>query len=532
MSAAAAPSSSTSSLPPPADASISRHILSPESELRIEIPCGISSTITLRAGSAELFGAELAIDRPLHNLTSAKLAIFTWHGCTLDVSNQDQLDIIYVSDETDANVSYVNTHAQLEAMRDEALGQLTSSSSSPDNTNTNTPTDGTINIKEAGANGIVVGGPRVLLVGPADCGKSSLARVLVAYAVKLGRTPILVDLDVSQNMLSVPGTVAAIPVSSDMISADCFGTTSIMGGSSSSSSSSSVGGGGAMMPLVLWYGSQDLMAHPDVYKAQLTKLGHSIDERLSGDADANASGIIVNTSGSIEDMGYQYLLHAIESFRINVVLVLGHDRLYSMLGTQLKKDFEGDGCSSGPQKKKAPILIKLPRSGGVVSRDAAFRRALRSQSIKRYFYGNSIPPKVTEAPSLSSSTTLRYQFSPCLIEVRMADIQLYKLSNISLSASLLPIAATQSTDPIQLTTIPSSEITSKLQHSVLAVCHPSAVEKYERSGSARDLYLSGVAGFVTVEKVDIDKASMSLLSPCGGSLPSGRLLLGDIFWME
>ena len=214
MSAAAAPSSSTSSLPPPADASISRHILSPESELRIEIPCGISSTITLRAGSAELFGAELAIDRPLHNLTSAKLAIFTWHGCTLDVSNQDQLDIIYVSDETDANVSYVNTHAQLEAMRDEALGQLTSSSSSPDNTNTNTPTDGTINIKEAGANGIVVGGPRVLLVGPADCGKSSLARVLVAYAVKLGRTPILVDLDVSQNMLSVPGTVAAIPVSS------------------------------------------------------------------------------------------------------------------------------------------------------------------------------------------------------------------------------------------------------------------------------------------------------------------------------
>ncbi len=470
--------------------------------------------MTLRAGSAELFGAELAIDRPLH-LISAKVAIFTWHGCTLDVWNQDQLDIIYVSDETDTNVSYVNTHAQLEAMRDEALGCSANGTDSP--TSTTAATGETIDKETA----VVVGGPRVLLVGPADCGKSSLARVLVAYAAKLGRTPILVDLDASQNMLSVPGTVAAIPVSSDMISAECYGsTTSFMGGSTM--------GGTAVMPLVLWYGSQDLTAHPDVYMAQLTKLGRAIDERLSGDVDADASGIIVNTSGLIEDMGYQYLLHAIESFRINVVLVLGHDRLYSMLGTQLKKDFEGD--SSGLKKRKMPILIKLPRSGGVVSRDIAFRRALRSQSIKRYFYGNSKPSKSTEA--LSSSTTLQYQFSPCLIEVRLAEVQLHKLSNVSLSASLLPISAKQSTDPIQLTTIASSEITSKYQHSVWAVCHPSAVEKYEQSDSARDLYLAGVAGFVIVEKVDVDKATMSLLSPCGGSLPSGHLLIGDIFWME
>jgi polyribonucleotide 5'-hydroxyl-kinase len=507
MSAASA--SSSRDLPPPAD-NITRHTLSPESELRIEIPSssgGISSTITLRSGSAELFGAELAIDRPVH-LTSAKVAIFTWHGCILDVSNQDQLDIIYVSDETDANVSYVNTHAQLEAMRDEALGNSANPNAAPATAAVENTTTAT------------VGGPRVLLVGPADCGKSSLARVLTAYAVKLGRTPILVDLDASQNMLSVPGTIAAIPVSSDMISPDCYGTSSIMGGSSSSTS------GGAMMPLVLWYGSQDLAAHPDVYKAQLSKLGHAIDERLSGDADANASGIIVNTSGLIEDIGYRYLLHAIEAFRINVVLVLGHDRLYSMLGTQFKKDFEGGG---GPMRK-TPILIKLPRSGGVVSRDASFRRALRSQSIKRYFYGNSLPPKSSDGPS--SSTNLQYQFSPCLIEVRMADIQLHKLSNISLSASLLPISAKQSTDPIQLSTIPSLDITSKFQHSVLAVCHPSAVEKYEQSGSARDLYLAGVAGFVIVEKVDVDKASMSLLSPCGGSLPSGHLLSGDVFWLE
>ena len=49
----------------------------------------------------------------------------------------------------------------------------------------------------------------------------------------------------------------------------------------------------------------------------------------------NASGIIVNSSVTKEDVGYHYLLHAIE-FHITVVLVLGHDRLYSMLGTHFK----------------------------------------------------------------------------------------------------------------------------------------------------------------------------------------------------
>ena len=428
------------------------------------------------------------------------------------MTNVDSLDMIYESDETDANVAYVNTHAQLEAMRDEAL-----LASGNENNNNNNEGDDNNNSNKSS-------GPRVLLVGPADCGKSSLARVLTAYAVKLGRTPLLVDLDASLNMLSVPGTMSVIPVSSDMISAECFGTASIMGSSSSSNNT-------MMMPLVLWYGSQDLTSHPDLYKAQITKLGNAIDDRLSGDAEANSSGIIVNASGLIDaDSGYQYLLHAIEAFSINVVLVLGHDRLYSMLGTHFKKQTES-------LSRTIPKLIKLPRSGGVVSRDAAFRRAQRSQCIKRYFYGNSITPKSSSmdgsSTTPSSTAAQQYQFSPCLIEVSFSDVQLHKLSNVSLSASLLPISAKQSTDPIQLTNILSSEITPTFQQNVLAVCHPSAVEKYEKSdGSARDLYLSGVAGFVVVEKVDVDKGTMSLLSPCAGSLPSSHLLVGDIFWLE
>ena len=50
--------------------------------------------------------------------------------------------------------------------------------------------------------------------------------------VKLGCTPILVDIDSSQNMISVPGTLAAIFVTPDMVTAECYGTPLIMGGPS------------------------------------------------------------------------------------------------------------------------------------------------------------------------------------------------------------------------------------------------------------------------------------------------------------
>jgi polyribonucleotide 5'-hydroxyl-kinase len=38
-------------------------------------------------------------------------------------------------------------------------------------------------------------GPRVLIVGSEHAGKTTLAKILVAYAVRQGRTPVVVGLD-------------------------------------------------------------------------------------------------------------------------------------------------------------------------------------------------------------------------------------------------------------------------------------------------------------------------------------------------
>jgi polyribonucleotide 5'-hydroxyl-kinase len=322
-----------------------------------------------------------------------------------------------------------------------------------------------------------------------------------------------VDLDTSQNMLSTPGTITASPMTPDTTSPLTNATSSLYP---------------TTTPLVLFNGSTELSSNPDLYKAQLDKLGECIDARLRGDeshkVDARSSGIIVNGCGWIEDVGYKLMLHTVKALRINVVLVMGHDRLYSMLNSYYKKLEKDEEIMGGA----VPKVIKLPRSGGVVSRDAGFRRTARSLCMKRYFYGESIRGSASTDVICPPSSSLVNQYGPTLLEIPFADLTLYKLSNVSLSASMLPVSAKQATDPVQLTPV---QISPTLKHGILAVCHPNAVQRFQNSGEARDLYLAAVSGMVSVEKVDKDREIISLLSP-GGSLPSNTLLVGDITWME
>lgn len=104
-------------------------------------------------------------------------------------------------------------------------------------------------------------------------------------ATKLGRTPLWVDLDPAENALSVPGTLAAAPMSRSAVSIGTYACTGIPPSTTS--------------PLVMWYGSTSL-GNPDLFKAQVSAMSDKIEKRLEGDVDARASGIIVNTNGHIQ----------------------------------------------------------------------------------------------------------------------------------------------------------------------------------------------------------------------------------------
>ena len=506
----------TSGLPEVSSGTTQRHILQPNEELRVEVPFSQthshSCSFTLQKGSCELFGCELAVGKTYHIYQGGcHLALLSWHGCVMDVdtgSSSTSTDsgggaYQYVCDDTDCHIAYVNTHAQLEALRDDAVKDTTQQ------------------------------GPRVLIVGPSESGKSTVAKTLVAYACKLGRTPIWVDLDPLDNALSVPGSLCAAPMSMDAITVETYATCGLPANTSAS-------------PLVMWHGSATEL-NPELFQAQVESLATKMNARLDGDDLARSSGIIVNTNGSFmmpqdnNNKGLELLTHTAKVLDISVILVMGHDRLYSALSTHFQDT----------NKESHVKVIKLPRSDGIVNRSLAYLRSSKSRAVKRYFEGERVDPSSssstttaststttnnnnnnnkTEAATSTMMTKVVPQLTPFLLQISFSELTIYKVRSVALSASLLPVAAAQSTDAIQLQ--PITTLSETLHHALLGVCHPAAVERYLESGKARELVASGMAGFCAVEQVLVDTDQLHLLSPCAGSLPSKTLILGDVTWME
>lgn len=95
--------------------------------------------------------------------------------------------------------------------------------------------------------------------------------------------------------------------------------------------------------------------------------------------------------------------------------------------------------------------MKLAKSGGVVSRQPDFRRRIRSDIIRQYFYG----PK--------------NDLSPGVITLSWAAIALYRVGGgYQAPACALPIGASSVQDPVSLELInPSTE----LERTIVAVSY-------------------------------------------------------------
>jgi polyribonucleotide 5'-hydroxyl-kinase len=53
-------------------------------------------------------------------------------------------------------------------------------------------------------------------------------------------------------------------------------------------------------------------------------------------AGSTAGGMVINTMGFVEGLGYELLLHAIRTFRVDRVLVMQQDRLQAQLTKDLR----------------------------------------------------------------------------------------------------------------------------------------------------------------------------------------------------
>lgn len=149
-------------------------------------------------------------------------------------------------------------------------------------------------------------GPRVLILGPDNAGKTSLAKLLTAYANRAGRQPIVVNLDPREGMLSIPGTVSAAVFSTIIDVEQGWGSSPTNGPTQVP----------VKLPLVYYYGLVNPEERPDVYKPLVTRAALSAMNRLHEDEEAKAAGCIIDTPGVISQGkgGYDLIQHIISEF--------------------------------------------------------------------------------------------------------------------------------------------------------------------------------------------------------------------------
>ncbi|KAG9767597.1 mRNA cleavage and polyadenylation factor IA/II complex, partial [Aureobasidium melanogenum] len=478
----------------------SQHDLAKENEWRFEVAVGKYVQVKLLSGDAELFGTEL-VPGNTYTFTGVKAAIYTWNGCSFEVSG-DALQSEYTAEETPMS-EYINVHFALETLRERA---------------------------KASGNGRE--GPRVLILGPDNAGKTTLAKILTGYSNRSARSPVVVNLDVKEGVLSIPGTLTATVFKTMMDVEEGWGTAPMSGPN---------GAIPVKLPLVYFFGS----SRPEekggaVYKAQLRRLALSVTGRLAQDAEARESGLIIDTPGSLTSAkeGHEIIQDIVSELAVSAIICLGSERLYSDMvkrfdGQPIVSRSSGSSINNGGAPPGTISVIKLPKSGGCVDRDEAYMQAFRAAQIKAYFYGNprlssgiSLQPRQQQVDFSTLSVWRRVSSTPDPTSSSSAfndeDDETFLPGGINDDTSTSPGGVGGASSKVPL---PASQIYERvsapfaaMRNAILAVmnCDPEAEQEVIRDSS--------VMGFLYVTDTDEARGRISLLSPVAGRVPSRAIV--------
>ncbi|KPM34219.1 mRNA cleavage and polyadenylation factor CLP1 [Neonectria ditissima] len=421
--------------------------LRPASEWRFQVPLGSALVLKLLSGTAEKDGVELA-PRNAYTFSGVKSKILSWHGCELELDGRCDREFTteYANPTENPANAHLNLHGQLNEMRLAAAREGSE-------------------------------GPRVLVAGPANAGKTTLVKTLTGYATRQAYQPLLVNADPREGMLSLPGTLSAAVFATvmDPEAVDGWGSTPTSGPS----------GVPVKLPLVFYYGRESPDDDPDLYREITSKMAGSASARLSEDVTVRSSGVIVDTVGISEEgkVGTDLTAHLVDEFSINVIVVVGPAHMHA----ELLRRFGSERTSLGE-----PIsVVHLDPSDGVVVRDEDFMQHWREAAIKEYFFGDT-----------------RRTLSPLIQQVDFDNVVIYKSAE----------------SPYGGETLVREAPSTPMQHWTLAIMHASPKDSPETVRAA------SVMGFVYVSDVDEERRKIKLLATVSGRLGDQPLVWGK--WPE
>jgi polyribonucleotide 5'-hydroxyl-kinase len=525
------PSSRSARSVTPQDATDWRSILlKAGQELRFHATSALH--VRLAYGTAEIFGSELAPMR-VYSFVGQRGSIFTFAGCELllrDTGVDSQIE------DSEAFV-YLNIHMALERLREEAedeleVWKLENTTKSllehygPDvfDAASHAPTQ---SVSQSQIGGVAKRrrleaaskkadkaelldevppphGPRVMVLGERDSGKSTLCKTLCSYAARSGKCPLFVDLCTNEGSVSMPCTLSAtaIPRPIPPEAPQMFTSRHTY----------------PLVPLVYFFGYQSPEMHPTVYKLLLEQLSNACRRKEWNDDGIAYSGWIIDTphefsqvtDGQVHDL----LQNALDRLEPTVLLVIDN---YALVETLKNLDL-------------AHVkIIHVPR-GGAADRSVEERRDLLEVQIKTYFYG---PPMFSD--KLDKPTVDLKAFSN---EVKVNHVRVVRVGGEQGSEDEKCVPLETAIGTIDVPPLIHIATTPILERFILAVSSfptlpplsdsATEMEKKERTELLmKKVPVGQVRGFVHVSKLVEKRGVVTWLSP-GQKLPHNYLIMGSL----
>jgi len=554
---------------------VSRRVqLPPRSEYRIELDSNesvairfISNALTGHYGDAEVFGAPLVAGTQERWYTfgnEAKFAISTWGGAEIEIIGQASTE--YMADEPSLFYTYgANLHLNLERARLRAREQLRTDNlllqqleeldvnmyKVPPSFDSDGPLDPRDPYRAAGQ------GPRVMVVGPASAGKSTLIRFLANYALRspalasvkegeeakrrtreqerpyddsdeedhneetsdkplseiTGWWPMIVSLDPAEGAFPIPGCISAIPLSPTPSNSLPSPSPALPYGVTTQTTGAlppGVSTAHSVMPLSLWMGKQNVRENERHSRRIIDWLAFHIEKRMAKDMRSRMSGLLIDTPGVITADArtrYAFIQYCVRALKVDTVIVVGHDKL----NLELTRLYANNPTGSAPQ------IVKIPRSGGAVEVDEVYQQKLHDLQIRSYFYGmplgrprelgSSGESGVAAALGLDEPLGGVPSLNPYSSTIPFDLLKIYRVGQDRVApSSALPIGAERALSEMQvvkLDPVNSSSDLSLLLQSVLALVETpppkaDADSEAEREYTDDELLGASLLGFVHV----------------------------------
>lgn len=463
------------------------------SEWRFEVSFKSIVIVTINYGVGEIFGTELPNDVDLR-FTGCKYAVYAplSAGCKLLYKITPNKDNANTSNESEEFHEYVSA--------DSLVSQLANLSFALELRRLQAATD-----KERTKTG-----PKVLIVGNGLSGKTAAAKTLVAYASKMDRVPLLVNLDPKEGVFSLPGLLTATAIR-DFLDVE---SVNGWGGSPTTGATPHL----PKQPLVKSFGFVSVSDNVELFKYQVSQLGKDTLSRLAENNDLRAGGIIIDTPAlGMKDI--EVIQSIVADFEVDLIVVTGNDKLAVDLGRQFEQKVN----------KNTLAIVKIGNSNAVSEIDGAFVRKCQEDTIREYFNGN-----------------FRTRLSPLKFDVYLKSYVIYKVARLldyKSHMAFLPSGDSYTADAEGEDLEKSNDETmekyfvkldepnsSNLENSIIAITQIPIPP----SGKvlARELLNSSVLGYAHVSKVDDSKQKMSMLFPSSNNIPRNILIATDIGYME